>query len=382
MTLYKAKKISYFLISFAICAALAFFVLPFSANAQSIQGGLDYFADAGVNGELRQYYEFGKYGNWFYLGGRNSFRGKTAKSREETRIIENALLHNDYILISTDYANVPIEDIKLFRETRTFWFSSHLYETDYGWGSGKVKVYVSKPSYLEYMERAKSHEYSSMVFDEIASSTVVIDEFFWDDIDLIGTEIPYINNMIPEGIESAYLQIKSPVDCKVVLLHGSMQRIYTLYVKRNEPLTVRILADCYHITAVSTQSISVAGEDMLPYNNNIQVDYGVATYENPYVVDLTDLVLKYNIKDDYIDGKPNYDIHKSKDAKDTFDDIPNEEQTVVVTPKLEEPQSKVKWWQVVLWGIFGSFILLGLIKLIKEIIQLKNGDDSEEGEDL
>lgn len=333
---------------------------------------LSFSASAKTGDRFRLYEE----GNWIALGGINEFDDVKATSRSETQELENKLMQNNYILITSDSMSVLIEDYEDFMSGATFWFSSYMERKEPYWNV--YKVYVYKPSYDDYMEqlRSESGVISRETVQELNNSTVVIDYNYWNVEDAIGTYSDKFNDNIPDYCETGYLKLISPIDCEVTILQAYTKQYYKFYVRKNVPFLVEIMAGCYHIVEVNSQNIpdniDNNGEATLPYNNQLQI-WSYHTKDSPYTIELYQLCSKYNIPDTDIDDKPDYSITGNNDKyipEDTTVYIPSENTVVQVDNGNSQSNSKdnaslVLW--IIIISIISLLIILVFIRIRKDI---------------
>lgn len=320
--------------------------------------------------ETDKKYQYDENGNEISLGGINEYKGVMANSREETQAIESQLIADGYILVTTDYMNITEDEYNTFYNSNSaFWFRRFMKNDSFGWNA--YKVYVYAPSFFDYMEQLEEKNVQYYTYREILASTVVIDYLNWDIVDKIGTVSDEFNDNIAPQYDTGYLEIRSPVDCRVLLLQAYTRRYYEFYVQKNNPLLVKVIQGCYHVIEVNKQSvpdnIDNSGEDTLPYNNQVQI-LSEHTQDNPYLIDLYDLAVKYNIPDADINGKPNYSLTGDKQP---FVDTMGEESTVIKPRPQDTSGKKIDFGRIVLWSVLALVVLIGIIWVVREIIKLK-----------
>lgn len=235
-------------------------------------------------------------GNFIRTGGINSYDGERAASYEETISLEAALRKSGYILVNTDFRDISDEEYDLFCSCG-FWFSSYISnDEDY-------RVYVYTPSFndfkKQYNEYGNIEDYTYM---EINSSSVVISYGYWDSLKKAGTVSNEYNDNIPEGREAGYLQIVSPVDTKIRLHFPITDRYFEFSVQEDIPFLVRLKTGAYNITDVNGYEFR-DGESTIKNNNIIHIEE-TYTAENPYVVELYELVENYSIPPADISAEP------------------------------------------------------------------------------
>ena len=349
------------IISVVLAAILILIGLSFSASAQT--------------GDR---YRLSDEGNWIAVGGLNEWDEIKATSRSETQELESTLVNNNYILITSDQMSISEEEYETFKEGHSFWFSGYMENKKPDWDV--YRVYVYKPSYIDYMAQlsSESGRLQRYTLEELNNSTVVIDYQYWDIEEAIGTVTDKFNDNIPEYSESGYLQINSPVDCEVTILQAYTKQYYKFYVRKNTPFLVRVVVGCYHIVGVNAQNIpdniDNDGEATLPYNNQIQIG-SHHTAEAPYVIELNELVDKYDVPDINIDGLPDYSIIGNNDKFVNVEiDIPEEKTTIHDTEADErtEQDNEPQWF---LWVIVISIAILGIALVIIYVRKEFSDDD-------
>lgn len=315
-------------------------------------------------------------GNWFFLGGINEFKGITAQSREEAQMMEGDLYANDYLLCTTDNMTITEAEYEAFTGYyRKFWFDKYMSKTPYYWT--KYRVYIYKPSFADFMEQLEAGVVKEYTREEIDASTVVINYDFWDDIEKVGTISEEYNDNIPEWYLSGYMEIHSSVDCEVKFWYSEADRYYVFYITKNTPFKVKVRQGCYHLVEINTfainNNIDDAGEDTLPYNNQIQIR-DLHTFDNPHLIELYDLCDKYDIPDFDISGKPDLSVDKNQDIPDASTPNIDEESTVVKDGTGENRQTIVEWGKIIPWIVVVVVVILLVIYEIKEI---KKDDDDD-----
>lgn len=226
-------------------------------------------------------------GNFIRTGGINSYDGERAESYAETVSLEAALRENGYILINTDFRDISDEEYNLFCSCG-FWFSSYISDDE------DYRVYVYTPSFNDFTEQY--NEYGSIedyTYMEINSSSVVISYGYWDSLEKAGTVSNEYNDNIPEGRESGYLQIISPVDTEIRLHFPITDRYFEFFIQADTPFLVRLKTGAYNI--VNVNGYEFRDRESTIKNNNIIHIEETYTAENPYIIELYELVDNYNI---------------------------------------------------------------------------------------
>lgn len=323
-----------------------------------------------VSAKTGDRYRLDEEGHWIAVGGINTYDEIKAVTREDTARLEETLINDGYILITGDNMAVPYEDYEQFKNSRSFWFSPYMENQPPDWNN--YKVYVFGPSYRDYMEQINSDttRVKQYLVEEINNSTVVIDFKYWNISDAVGTISDEINGNIPEYCERGYMEIISTVDCEVTLLQAYSRRFHKFYIRKNQPFMVKVIAGCYHIIDVNNReipdNINNSGEDTLPYNNQIQIGPH-HTADNPYIIELGELVLKYDIPDMDISGKP--DLSVTGDGKHYEENSIAEESTIVSDNDKAQPDETAHD-NLFLWCFLIILAVLGVIYVIIQIIRV------------
>ena len=328
-------------------------------------------------------YQFKEGGNWFAAGGYNKYDYIEAKTRDEANELELKVRAENYILVNSDNMQISYEDYKAIRDYKGYWFTKYMEHSDPIWN--EVKVYMYKPSFDEYIELVKSKSRDTMLCEEINESTVVIDYRFFYYQEQVGTITDEYNDNIPDYIKTTgYMEIRSPVDCEIKVMRASTRTYHIFYVKKETPFLVRLVCDCYHIVNVNGKELNDnievigSGEDTLPFNNQIQILI-TNTEDNPYVIELNDLTVKYKIKDANLNGKPDYSLLSENKTYEYDIDIA-EENTIlydISTDKEKENNSISQYWWV--WIILG---IVGVIGVVYLIVIVKNNNYSNDDDDI
>lgn len=322
-------------------------------------------------------YQIDEKGNFFPLGGINEFDGIKAQSREETRAMEANLIANNYLLCTTDNKMINNAHYKLLVSSdKPFWFSQYLSNEDsYYWTL--FRVYIFKPSFDDMMEQMEEGSIASYTHEEISASTVVINYSVWDDIERAGTISNEYNNNIPEWYATGYMEVHSPVDCEVTFWYSEADRYYVLYITKNKPFKIKLRQGCYHLVEINSlkvnNNIGNAGEDTLPYNNQIQIRQQ-HTEDCPYLIELYDLCDKYDISDVDISGKPDLSIDQNQD-------IPTESVEIDEESSVSQEDTKsnsFSWTKLIPWIVLVVAIMGVIIYEITEMKRKDNDDDDSE----
>lgn len=297
------------------------------------------------------------------IGGLNRFNGKDAKTREEAQQIEFQMAGCDYMSES----ELSEAERKILIQGN-FWFSSYLKKNDF------VKLYTKTYLYRPLIEKIFKETADGQLLThtrkgELMSSTVVIDYSHWHFNDLAGTFDDEIDDMIPSYYSTGYMQIISPVSCNIVVWNAELNRYYRFYVTKNTPFLVRLKSGSYHIVECNNMivknRISDDGEDTLPFKNRIQINEDW-TKENPYIVELEEFAIKYQLKDF------EFTEEEAETERPTF--IPSEiptEQTQL-KDKITDKEKQDKSADFITMFSIIAFLLLIIFITIYIIIKVKN----------
>lgn len=292
----------------AICA-ISLLNLPLIVYGSEIYGGFETGKGYRIS--------FDGSNNKVYLGGCNQFDGITFDSREDCERYENSLIGLGYIQVSGTNAEITENELQEFRDLDDrYWFCQY-FESPEKY-DGKAKVYLNRETYYDYI-KDDNHKLECYQ-QELMTSTVVIDYTYFEDIEKAYTESDEINERIPSYYQTGFFLIKSSVDIQLRLFHDAESRYYTLFIKANKPFLVQMKSGRYFITVINNQELETVvrqkyskdkGEATLPYQNNIVLDE-TNTQENPYVIDLSATIEKYDIQDIDINDKPDLSYDKSQ----------------------------------------------------------------------
>lgn len=264
-------------------------------------------------------------GNFIRIGGINSYDGERTESYEETLALEMTLRNSGYILINTDFRDISDEEYDRFCSCR-FWFSSYISDDEYY--KTMYRIYVYEPSFSDFMEQYNEYgsieDYTRM---EIDSSAVVVSYAYWDSLKKVGTVSNEFNENIPEGRESGYLQIISPIDAEIRLHFPITDRYFDFFVQADTPFLVRLKTGAYNVTDVNGYEFRDR-ESTIKNNNIIHIEEKY-TAENPYTVELYELIETYSIpsaeiisetdlllSDEYNQDIPEYQVTVAEETKD------------------------------------------------------------------
>lgn len=306
-------------------------------------------------------------GHWVKEGGLNTFDCVEPHSRQEAYELSQRLIYEEgYVQVSGNGRLISDEEYALVKGRCSFWFTMYMEEDDYGLEYEAVFMYkASYDSLIEILKNTPTEDKPQIpdwLFSEISTSTVVIGYDFWYFISKENTICDEFNDNIPSWFETAYLEIRSPVNCTVKLWNVDLNRYHVFYVVKNTPFLVKLKQADYRVVLINDTQINDnmgKGEDALPYNNRIQLS-SKYTKDNPYLLDFTRVVTKHNIKDGDIVGKP--DLSFGQNQK-----IPTEHTTVKDNANDEQEAEKVKQpINIPLLVILVLIVVLFIIYLIRQ----------------
>lgn len=252
-----------------------------------------------VQAETGDRYNHAGSDNWIATGGINSYDEIKATNKQETELLEQTLIQDNYIQVSGKGRTISDAEYEQFMQDNRLWFVDYA-ETE-GFDMEYRKIYIYKPVYDDYMtDKFGTTGVETYTIGELIASTVVIDYATWEYSEKAGTFDDEINDKIPDFNEAGWLEIHSPIDCEIVIWNADINRYYLFYVKKKEPLLVKLKSGSYHLTEFNRQTINNRvtdnGEDALPFHNRLQIR-SWNTKEEPYLLDFTNIVVKYDFKD-------------------------------------------------------------------------------------
>lgn len=312
------------------------------------------------------YYSLG--GRLIRQGGRNSIDGKKCESKEETEALEQRIRNENYILISTDDKDITDEEYEKYMSSTTAPpYVNELNKTDFGWDMKMYRVYLYRPVFEQALQDIEKYDViKSVTLSEIYESSVIIDYGFWYMKDKVGKPDNEFNNNIPSYCDTGFLQITSPVACEIIILNSYIQSYYTFYVKANTPFLVKVKQGEYYINKINGVKISTK-EDLLPHTGIIWVQ-DENTEDNPFIIDLTGVIDKYEIQPQ--DISENEDLSwENRDNiiyKEIYENIPVQEVIVQEQEETEEPEDLLTTAiNYAKWGLLICIILIVLILIGK-----------------
>lgn len=243
-------------------------------------------------------------------GGLNEYNGKAFGSREEALITDQDIRNKNYVLVSTDLKEISEEDYQILYDGG-FWFTSYL-NSDNLLQWTKDKVYIYKPSLEKYLDEMKtSNEADLYTLMEIEISGIVFAYDYWYSKDKVGKISGEFNDNISPWNSPAYMEIDSPIDIEIVLENKEQKTFYIFYVSKDTPFAVRLPQAQYNVISVNAVEIEQY-EEVLPSSNIIVLNEEHADRDNPYVVNITELVNKYSIPSIDLSGKPDLSLDQNQ----------------------------------------------------------------------
>lgn len=317
-------------------------------------------------------YEGGSYG--VYEGGLNRFQGKKATSREELYEIESRVRNSGYVQIFGSYSDVQENELSYFRNYDTgFWFQNKIKETEYN--RQFYKVFVNKLSFNDFVYNIKENKtVPEHTIKEIEYSTVVLCSDFFDDIEKAGKIDNEIGDAIPDYFNVGYIKITASVNMRLLLYNNHNSRYYIVDVDKNKDNLIKIKTGAYHVFTANGKDIAnldnTRGEDALPYNNIIQISSS-NDKNNPYTLELNQLIKKYELTDVTDDERAAIEKNKVPDVQNDI----SKEQTQIKDDKLKAFVQNSN--NIILPILFGLIAIIGLVWIIHEYKNRKKLKDED-----
>lgn len=304
-------------------------------------------------------------GNPVRKGGINQLDGVECQSIEETEALEERLKKENYILVTTDDKEISDEDFELLRNGYPPYSQYFQKDSEFGWDMKMYKVYMYIPSYNDAMKQLRAGKtVRSVTRAELSTSTVLIDYASWYFMERVGKTVNEFNDNIPSWCTSTgFLQINSPIDVMITLDCWQEHTFNVFYVRANEPFLVKLKMSMYVVRSVNTlENISLEEEAL---NLNRFVVNVENTEDDPRILNLENLVEKYDIKPIDISDKPDF----SWDNRDNIDigDIGQESlpiESVEVWDEEEQPDDNTMFWKLlfsVLWITVALAVVIAVI---------------------
>ena len=303
-------------------------------------------------------------------GGYNAMNGVACEDAEDCYIVENWVKANDYILISTDDKEISDSELEYWLKNVPMPYSNLCDKTNVLlWEQKMGKLYVYKPVYdkiLSELEEQGSIGYKTI--EELLTSTVAVDYSVWYINSRVGLLVNEFNDRIPSWWRAGltgFLEITSPVDVDILLEYPSYKTFDEICVRANTPCLLKMKQGGYVIRAINAVGIDY-NEETLVYNNHIVITEK-HTQDNPYLLDISQTIEKYEIQSADLSDKPDYSWEK----RDEFAlDISSES---VVVPEVPDVSEKKDYtiYIVLIISVVAFIILLVVYKSITHNRKLK-----------
>lgn len=252
-------------------------------------------------------YQYGD-GKLFMQGGINTYGSTVCESKEETYELEQRLRADGFLLMTTDDRDISDEDLATLTEGYYLppYFDYFNSESEFNWDMQMRKVYIRGDLLEDALKQLReTDEVEKHTQIEIMSSSVLIDYGVWFVKERAGKVLNEINDKIPSWYNGAgYLEIRSPIDVAITLEIWDERTFIILYVKADTPLLVRMKLGMFVVTDINSTEIPF-GEATIPIQNHYSI-IEEDTIDNPCILDLNDVITKYEIKPADISGKPDF----------------------------------------------------------------------------
>lgn len=290
-------------------------------------------------------------GEVIYFGGIDTFKNEDYSGREEQ--LEKILQKANYICVYGKSSEISNEELAKYigndNDAYYFWFSDYVHPQKPFYNQF-YNVYIYRPSYNAFKQGVDEQKMGLHTVDEINDGAVIVDYATEYTLSKYGKVIDEVNDKIPVWWDTGYLQIESPIDCKIRLLHGMENAYYEFYVRANEPFLVKVKAGGYMVTEINDVPIDEYEEE-LKFTNNFQVQKKHTEFE-PYVMELEKCVEKYEIKSIDLEEQKKKDEEAYVDIN-IYEDV-KKEKTEVGYDTEEEKEMR---WSLIFLGGFGVIIL-------------------------
>ena len=260
-------------------------------------------------------YRIGDSPIWWVTGGINSVNSVDCDSIDDCYLLENWLKSNNYILLSTDDKDITDEDLSYFLSNVACLFADYANRNnDLYWSQKMGKLYVYKPLYDKAIQQLKENdEVTDQTLMEIGSSTVAVDYVVYYFESRVGTVVNEYNDRIPSwyGNLTGFLEITSPIDVEIMFEYPYYHTYDIICVRADTPTLLRMKQGGYVIVGINAIGIDY-NEESLNYTNHIVIS-SENTEEEPYRLNITQTVRKYNIPPIDLSDKPDYDWNSRED---------------------------------------------------------------------
>jgi len=247
-----------------------------------------------ANAETGDRYRINGSDNLIAVGGYNQYDEIKVFTQEDALALEARMKTDGYIQVSGEGRVISDEEYNLIMQENEVWY--YHYKDSYN-----VKIFIYKPVYDDYIEyKANGLTVPIVTLDELMTSSVVLDYFNLEQIELSGTYDNQVGDAIPSHFKAGWIEIHSPIDCEIVLWNDESNRYYSFLIEKNTPFKEKLKCGSYRLVEINKLAVQTRidneGEDTLPYNNRIQIgDWN--TEDNPYLLDFTNITIKYRLTD-------------------------------------------------------------------------------------
>lgn len=305
-------------------------------------------------------------------GGYNEYDEIHAWTMQEGYQLETKVRSEGYIQIGGDGREISDSDYEIFAQNNNMAFLAYVEKHN-------TKVFVFKPSYDDYMHaKATNIDIPLYTIEELMTSAVIIDYHTLEQIELSGTFDDEIGDAIPSTSATGWLEIHSPINCEVVLWNDELNRYYYMYVEKESPYLIRMKRGSYRVVEMNGMAvnnrITDEGEDALPYKNRIQIREW-NTKENPYILDFTNITIKYRLTDVDLPDEANRDDRAKEPYEVPVEKIRVIEKTDDVEVEVVKETNGVNIFGVI---IFVSLVSLLLVYAVLIVKKKRNGADDDE----
>lgn len=294
-------------------------------------------------------------------GGINAYNGKEAQSKGEAVSLEKEVKEKNYVLISSDSKEITDKELELFQK-QGFYFSKYLKPNEtHAWE--QYKIYVYEPFLTDFLSEMKRKKYiDDVLFDKINTSTVFFNYTVWENLEKAGKISVEYDKRIPDYIKKVgYIEITSNINAKITIRENDENVYYAIYVEKEKVKKVKMKTGFYEIVCIN--SIEIPRNDKgLKYEDFFEITTK-RTSENPYKLDIQNLVTEHRI--------PDYD--KKKD--EAYNNIIKRENSIN-KDKVEFIQKSItdylsKAIMIIVLIIFSiTFIIKGVVK-VKENMKIR-----------
>ena len=295
------------------------------------------------------WYQYGD-GKLLKLGGINSYGGTEYRGQEKVYELEKKLRSDGFVLLTTADRDISEEDLAVLTGSTYFppYYEYFDEESEFNWDMQMAKVYMRGDLLEDALGQLR--EYGRVLEDtqiEITASTVLVNYGVWFLQERSGKVLNEINDNIPSWYDgSGYLEVHSPIDVQLTLEIWSEHTFVVLYVKANTPLLVRMKLGMFVVTDINSTGIPF-GEVTIPIQNHYSI-IEEDTIDNPCILDLGDVITKYNIKPADITGKPDFSWENRDNLTKEDYEIPVESVIVKDDDTIQPNDTKSSNWVIVL----------------------------------